>query len=160
TYDFRLNSRLFATLNKDTTPTGEVVSVSGTAFDFQHPKKLGEVFASDFRQSTMVGGIDHPFLLKKQADLLNAAELTSPDEKVSIQVKTDASGIVIFTANFGEDGPEMRGKKLVDHGGITFETQELPGAERLESFGDVTLEPNQVREFVTEYKINKHKEIE
>ena len=53
-----LNSRLFATLNKDTTPTGEVVSVSGTAFDFQHPKKLGEVFASDFRQSTMVGGID------------------------------------------------------------------------------------------------------
>ena len=54
----------------------------------------------------------------------------------------------------------MRGKKLVDHGGITFETQELPGAERLESFGDVTLEPNQVREFVTEYKINKYKEIE
>ncbi len=51
-------------------------------------------------------------------------------------------------------------KKLVDHGGITFETQELPGAERLESFGDVTLEPNQVREFVTEYKINKYKEIE
>ncbi len=67
---------------------------------------------------------------------------------------------MIFTANFGEDGPEMRGKKLVDHGGITFETQELPGAERLESFGDVTLEPNQVREFVTEYKINKYKEIE
>ena len=33
-----LNSRLFATLNKDTTPTGEVVSVSGTAFDFQRPK--------------------------------------------------------------------------------------------------------------------------
>jgi aldose 1-epimerase len=149
-----LNSRLFATLNKDTTPTGEVVSVSGTAFDFQHPKKLGEVFASDFRQSMMVGGIDHPFLLKKQPDLLKAAELTSPDEKVSIQVKTDASGIVIFTANFGEDGPKMRGKKLVNHGGITFETQELPGAERLESFGDVTLEPNQVREFVTEYKIN------
>ena len=27
----------------------------------------------------------------------------------------------------------MRGKKLVDHGGITFETQELPGAERLEN---------------------------
>ena len=48
----------------------------------------------------------------------------------------------------------MRGNKLVNHGGITFETQELPGAERLESFGDVTLEPNQVREFVTEYKIN------
>ena len=40
---------------------------------------------------------------------------------------------MIFTANFGEDGPEMRGNKLVNHGGITFETQELPGAERLES---------------------------
>ncbi len=44
-------------------------------------KKLGEVFASDFRQSMIVGGIDHPFLLKKQSGLLNAAELTSPDEK-------------------------------------------------------------------------------
>ncbi len=44
----------------------------------------------------IVGGIDHPFLLKKQSGLLNAAELTSPDEKVSIQVKTDASGIVIL----------------------------------------------------------------
>ena len=56
-----LNSRLFATLNKDTTPTGEVVSVSGTAFDFQHPKKWVRYSPVIFRQSMMVGGIDHPF---------------------------------------------------------------------------------------------------
>ncbi|RCN90135.1 galactose-1-epimerase, partial [Enterococcus faecium] len=32
--------------------------------------------------------------------------------------------------------------------------QTPPVSDNPESFGDVTLEPNQVREFVTEYKIN------
>lgn len=150
-----LNSRLFATLNKDTTPTGAVASVNGTAFDFQTPKPLAEVFESDFHQAKMVDGMDHPFLLKKQEGLLEAAELTSPDNKVAINVRTNASGIVLFTANFGEEGPMMRGKKLVHHGGITFEAQEIPGSEHLESFGDVSLKANEVRTYITEYQIKK-----
>ena len=35
--------------------------------------------------------------------------------------------MVIFTANFGPETPEMRGRKLAHHGGITFETQTAPG---------------------------------
>ena len=59
-----------------------------------------------------------------------AARLTSPDKRIQVDIATDASSVVIFTANFGTETPEMRNRKLAHHGGITFETQTAPGAER------------------------------
>ncbi|MEQ7179896.1 aldose epimerase family protein [Enterococcus thailandicus] len=154
-HELWLASQFFAPLQKDLIPKGKVAPVKGTAFDFTTPKVLSDVFISDFPQAKMVGGMDHPFFLQKTGQMNQVAKLTSPDKKVAIQVATNVGSIVLFTANFGDDAPVMRGDKLVNHGGITFETQEAPGSERFESFGDITLLPNQAREFVTEYQIKK-----
>ncbi len=63
-----------------------------------------------------------------------AARLTSPDKKIQVDIATDASSMVIFTANFGPETPEMRGRKLAHHGGITFETQTRSEERRVGSF--------------------------
>lgn len=87
-----------------------------TAFDFQTEKALAEVFASDFEQKNLCNGLDHPFFLKESNLDIPAAKLTSPDGKIELSVSTDSSSVVIFTANFGDEGPEIRGKKLANHG--------------------------------------------
>lgn len=149
-----LNSAAFAPLRKDVIPTGEKAPVSGTPFDFQTAKPLADVFESDFEQTNQYNGIDHPFFLKDQRLDTPAARLTSPDGTIELTVSTDASSIVIFTANFGEDGPEFQGNQLADHGGITFETQIAPGAEQFPDFGSITLPANEPFETTTEYKIH------
>lgn len=148
-----LNSTAFAPLRQDSIPTGEKASTVGTAFDFQKGKKLAEVFASDFDQKKQVDGIDHPFFLDENDLAIPAAKLLSPDGTTELTVATDLSSIVIFTANFGTDAPEMHGKQLANHGGITFETQTAPGAEQYTDFGSIRLAANEPFETITEYKL-------
>lgn len=153
-----VNSHAFAELRPDSIPTGEQIEVTGTPFDFQTPTKLTTVFTSDFPQKELFDGIDHPFFLKETGLDKTAASLLSPDEIIKVSVRTDASSIVIFTANFGEDTPEMRGQRLANHGGITFETQIAPGAERYPSFGDISLVPETPFETITEFKLEAREE--
>ncbi|MFS1126248.1 galactose mutarotase, partial [Enterococcus faecalis] len=54
--------------------------------------------------------------------------------------------------------PEMRGRKLAHHGGITFETQTAPGAERFSAFGSIHLKAGTAFETVTEFKIKTREE--
>lgn len=148
-----LNSSYYAPLRSDSIPTGEKVAVTNTAFDFQVAKTLDTVFSSNFDQKELFNGIDHPFFLDNSSLQERAARLTSPDGLITLEVFTDASSIVIFTANFGEDTPEMHGKTLADHGGITFETQTAPGAEQFPAFGSISLTADQPYETTTRFKI-------
>ncbi|MGM9903386.1 galactose mutarotase [Enterococcus sp. 10A9_DIV0425] len=153
-----LNSATFAPLREDSIPTGEQVAVQDTPFDFQTPKTLDTVFTSDFDQKNLFDGIDHPFFLNETGLDRTAAYLISPDGKIKVSVATDAPSIVVFTANFGEDTPEMHGARLSHHGGITFETQIAPGAEQFPSFGTMALAPETVFETTTEFKIDAREE--
>ncbi|MFC4770383.1 aldose epimerase family protein [Enterococcus hermanniensis] len=148
-----LNSSNYAPLRSDSIPTGEKVTVTDTAFDFQVAKTLDRVFSSNFEQKVLFNGIDHPFFLNSSNLQELAAKLSSPDGLIELEVFTDASCIVIFTANFGENTPEMHGKNLADHGGITFETQTAPGAEQFSTFGSISLLANQPYETTTRFKI-------
>ncbi|MFV0559433.1 MAG: aldose epimerase family protein [Enterococcus sp.] len=149
-----VNAKQYAPLRKDSIPTGELVAVADSAFDFTKPRKLQEMFDdTSFKQKQLVDGIDHPFFLRESGLETSAAKLISPDELVSVTVETTEPSVVIFTANFGENTPEMHGEKLANHGGITFETQEAPGSEQFESFGNILLSANEIMETTTEFKI-------
>lgn len=143
----------FAVLNTDNTVTGEKRKLAGTAFDFRTAKPLKTCFEfTGDPQKDMVSGIDHPFFLTHKSDV--DAILESPDKNVSIEVQTDQDTIVIFTANFGAEKRILHGKNLVNHGGITFETQAAPGAIEFEDFGNIVLRPDTTYQAKTVYKVN------
>lgn len=154
-----LDSESFAPLRPDSIPTGEKASVAQTAFDFQTPQKLATVFTSQFEQKQLVDGIDHPFFLNNPGMNHVSAYLLSPDEQIKVSIMTDSPSVVIFTANFGQDTPEMHGKKLANHGGITFETQIAPGAEQYPAFGNIHLAAHTPFETTTEFKIDTREGI-
>ncbi|GCF95629.1 aldose 1-epimerase [Enterococcus florum] len=148
-----LNSAYFAPLRPDLIPLGEKQAVNGTDFDFQIEKALGPVFSGKFGQKELFDGLDHPFFLNDPRLNVPSAKLTSPDKQVAVTVKTEASSVVVFTANFGENGPEMRGKTLAHHGGITFETQTAPGAEQFPAFGSIWLKAGQPMQTTTIFQL-------
>lgn len=143
----------FAVVNEDTTVTGELRSVSETPFDFRQSKTMKQVFETNYEQNSLVNGLDHPFILNHTGFVKPQAIITAPDKELSIEMYTDRPAVVIFTAQF-EEGPEIRGKKLVHHGGITLETQVSPGAVEFDGFGDIVLYPETTYQSRTMYKIN------
>lgn len=136
-----LDSPAFAEITEDVLPTGEKIAVEGTAFDFQTAKEVHTLFASQEPQMLLVGGLDHPFFLDESRRNKPQAQLQNADQSLTVSMDTNQSSVVIFTANFGDEGPLLHGKKLVDHGGITFETQTAPGAEQFPAFGSFVIQP-------------------
>jgi aldose 1-epimerase len=150
----QIASEEFAPVNEDTTVTGQKRSVIGTSYDFRTPKKLKLTFGSCDTEVEKVKGIDHPFFLTSSNLDQLAAKLISPDEKIEVEVYTEEPAVVVYTANYVDDVPLMHGEKLIQHGGITFETQVAPGAIEFENFGNIILRADENYTSQTKYKIS------
>ena len=146
----KLQSKEYVAVDSEVIPTGEIVPVAGTNFDFTQGKTLGEFFVQVNAQSSGIDGLDHPFILSEEQP---QAVLTSADSKVSVEMTTDDPAVVIFTANFGSQGPTMRGQKLVHHGGITLETQVPPGVTDYPEWGSAILRPEKDMNKRTIYRL-------
>ena len=60
-----VNSDFITPVNDTLIPTGELLSVSDTPFDFRNPQKVGLYIDYPHKQLKIAGGYDHNFLLKK-----------------------------------------------------------------------------------------------
>lgn len=153
-HELFVDANKFAVVDNDTAVTGELRSVADTPFDFRRSQKMNQVFQTTYEQNNLVNGLDHPFLLNQTGFDKPQAIITAPEKDLTVEMYTDRPAVVIFTAQFGNDGPEVRGKKLVHHGGVTLETQVSPGAVEFEGFGDIVLYPKTTYQSRTVYKIN------
>ncbi|WYJ98729.1 galactose mutarotase [Enterococcus sp. DIV0212c] len=143
----------FAVVDEDTTVTGELRSVEETPFDFKEPKSVEQVFQTTYEQNSLVDGLDHPFMLNQTGFDAPQAVITAPEKDLTVEMYTDRPAVVIFTAQFGNNGPEVRGQKLANHGGITLETQVSPGAVEFDGFGNIELYPDAPYQSRTIFKI-------
>lgn len=120
-------------------PTGEILSVEGTPFDFRTPKVLAEVVNdTTFEQIKNATGIDHNFCLNtydhatgKGDDTQVAATLYSPETGIVLEVYTNEPGIQVYTGNFqgvGRDADILRkhGVKYPKHVSVCLESQKYP----------------------------------
>lgn len=146
-------SRFVPLLDKSEVVRGDIAELAGTDLDLRSGKRLSEVFQSTMEQVILVDGLDHPFLLDEPSIEKEQARLSF--EELSISVYTDRPSIVIFSANFGESGAVYQGKKEVNHGGITFETQVAPGSQQIPELGDITLKAGEKYYSKTIYKLHK-----
>ena len=152
THKLQVAADKFVVVGEDTTATGEIRSVTNTPFDFQMPQQMTQAYDADYEQNVLVDGLDHPFIFSKDANAPQAV-ITAPDESIRVEMTTTEPSVVIFTAQFGESAPIMRGQKLAQHGGITLETQVLPGAVEFEGFGTIILQPSDRFTSETVYKV-------
>lgn len=141
--------------NAFTCPTGRILPVAGTPFDFTKPKAIGTDIAADDPQVKMAGGYDHNFVLDKEdGQLARAATAASPVSGICMDTYTTQPGMQLYTANFiqndtnaGKDGVQYQ-----QYNAFCLETQHFPCAPSHPEFPSVVLRPDEEYHHTTVYQ--------
>lgn len=143
----------FFTPNSDECmPTGEILSVSGRAFDLRKPTKMSHVYTSDDEQVKLFGGFDHNFCLRGRG-FRKVASITGDKSGITMETYTDLPGVQIYTGNFLDGAVACKdGIKYDMHYGICFETQFFPNTPAISHFPSTVLKKGDKYDTTTEYK--------
>lgn len=149
----KLKSNKFLELDHELIPTGKVLDVKDTPFDFTKERCIKSGANSNHEQNVLVGrGYDHPFLLDSKHD--EEIVLKDPDNGRTLIVETDEVGVIVYSGNgLGEEG-SIRGVPLKKHLGICLETQGLPNAVHHPTFPSVILNKDEKYHSITKYRFD------
>ena len=124
----RIPAESFTENDADCLPTGTVLSVEGTPFDFRESKEIGRDMDVDCPQLRNGKGYDHNFILDGGDGEKVAAELYSPDTGIAMTVRTTMPGVQFYSGNV-LDGPVGKsGVPYETNMGLCLETQYFPNA--------------------------------
>lgn len=141
----------FCAIDKEAIPTGEIIDVKNTAFDFTSPKIIGKDLNADDEQLKNVGGYDHPFILNEH----NSPQIIFTDLQSGriLEISTSEPVVVIYSANSLKDDLILSsGVKSKKHLGICFETQYYVDAINQTNFPTFILQPGEVYNTYSKYK--------
>jgi len=126
-------------------PTGKIVPVAGTPFDFTVAKVVGDEIDADNEQLRIGSGWDHNWVLNHPGDLTNlAAECICPSTGIVLDVYTDQPGLQIYSGNF-LDG-SINGKHGIPYQrrtAICLESQHYPDSPNHPEFPSTVLRPGE-----------------
>ena len=135
----------------DTTliPTGELMPVQGTPFDFRTPHAIGE--RVDQRQNTQIrfgNGYDHNFVLNRGGAapdaLVLAARVVEPTSGRTMEISTTEPGIQFYSGNFLDGSITGKGGAVYHFRyGLALETQHFPDSPNHPNFPTTILRPGQ-----------------
>ena len=81
-------------------PTGELMDVTNTPFDFRRAHTIGERIGDPHDQLRRARGYDHCYDLGTDKTLKSAAFVTEASSGRTLEVLTDAPGLQLYTGNF------------------------------------------------------------
>ena len=119
-------------------PTGELLPVEGTPFDFRTLHAIGKTINSDYPQLANCGTYDHNFVINGTG-LREAAVLQSKDSGIRVTCFTDQPGIQVYIAATESDLIGKYGEKYPRFGNVCLETQHFPDSINQEAFPSVVL---------------------
>jgi aldose 1-epimerase len=133
-------------------PTGEIMPVNDTPFDFRTFKSLGKDINQGHEQLKNAGGYDHNFVLNEHSNSLwLAATLKEPVSGRVMEVHTTEPGLQVYTAN-GVNIVGKNGKKYGPFSAVCLETQHYPDSPNNAHFPSCVLEPGRDYNSSTTYK--------
>lgn len=147
----------FTPVNKTMIPTGELLNVQGTPFDFRQPHAIGERINSNDDQLVLGRGYDHNFVLNRAADsgLELAARVSEPITGRVLEVLTTEPGVQFYTANFLDGTLTGKGGKVYGpRSAFCLETQHFPDSPNKPDFPSVVLKPGEHYQTTTVYRFS------
>jgi aldose 1-epimerase len=145
-HEIQIHADRFTPTDEKSIPTGELVSVAGTPFDFRTLTPIGARIADKDQQLIYGFGYDHNWVLNKTnpADLILAATVVDPISGRQLDVITTEPALQFYSGNL-LDGSAI-GKGGIRYGkyaGICLETQHYPDSPNQPSFPSTELKPGQ-----------------
>ena len=147
----QINAEFYTPNNNEGMPTGEVLSVAGTPFDFRAPKPIGQDIDADFEQIQMFNGFDHNYAISGRGYRL-AAIAKSLETGITMQVYTNQPAMQLYTANALTAGVHKGDKEYAVHDAFCLETQVFPNAMAHSHYPAPLLKKGHTYKHVTEYR--------
>jgi len=132
-------------------PSGEVVPVAGTAFDFRDMRAIGDAIAE-----VDGGGYDHCFVLdgnSESGEPKFCAKVIDPKSGRTLEVTTTMPGVQLYTANHLK--PKLispGGRPYGPHHGFCLETQYFPDTPNQPDFPGSLLKPDRKYQHTTVFR--------
>ena len=158
----QINAQSITAVDKGLIPTGELMIVADTPFDFNSPKTIQSGLDQEHEQLTLGNGFDHNFVLdqtkKNSEGLIVAAKVSEPESGRIMEVFTSEPGVQFYGGNF------MDGKTIGKNGGsydyrgaICLETQHFPDSPNKKNFPSTLLGPGEEYSSICIYKFSVEK---
>ena len=126
----KLFAERFAENDSGCLPTGKLLWVDGTPFDFREEKEIGTDIGADDVQLKRAGGYDHNYVLTGK----KAAVLYSEESGIEMTVETDLPGMQFYTGNFLTEQKGKNGSMIHKRDAACFETQLFPNGMNCYAF--------------------------
>ena len=94
----QINAARMTACSPDLLPTGELLPVDGTPFDFRTPKPIGQDIDADNIYISYPHGYDHNFCLDGEG-FRQAAVTTGDESGITMETWTDLPGMQFFSSN-------------------------------------------------------------
>lgn len=141
--------------NEKSIPTGEILPVEGTPFDFTTEKPIGRDIHADHEQIGYSHGYDHNFALDRTGDgMAHAGYAYSDESGIRMDVYTDCLAMQLYSAN-GIGGQIGKGNaQYPDQGAFCLETQYFPNSINEPNFVTPVFDAGEVYESKTLYRFS------
>lgn len=150
----QINADFFIPIDETSIPTGEILKVADTPFDFRSAKPLGKDIDADDEQIKNGAGYDHCFVLnkKEEGEFSFAAKVREPNSGRTMEVYTTEPGMQVYTDNWADGYKGQLGATFPRRSAICFECQHFPDSPNRPYFPSVILEPGREYNQRTVYK--------
>lgn len=143
-----INADRYTPVDETKIPTGAIVPVAGTPFDFRRPTRIGAHVDDENAQLKIGGGYDHNLVLNRPATsgsapaLVWAARVYEPVTGRTLTVSTTEPGLQLNSAN-ALDGTitGKSGHVYATRTGLCLETQHFPDSPNHANFPSTILRP-------------------
>ena len=154
-----VNADFYLPTDDTSIPTGEILKVEGTPFDFRTPKPVGQDIDADDEQIRNGHGYDHCFVLNKKeaGELSFAARIKEPKSGRTMEVYTTEPGVQMYSDNWADGYSGQHGATFPRRSAICFECQHFPDSPNRPYFPSVVLRPNERYKQKTVYKFGVEK---
>ncbi len=143
----------YTPVDRNCCPTGEVLSVDDTVFDFRDGRVIGEEIdeVPDFE---ITAGYDHNFILNGEEGSMNmAATATGELSGISMDVFTTKPAIQFYAGNMMDDVKGKNGAMYSKRHGFCLETQVTPNCHNIPELGNAFLKKGEVYSDFTIFNI-------
>ena len=138
-----INADFYLPIDENSIPTGEILKVEGTPFDFRTAKPVGQDINADDEQIKNGAGYDHCYVLnkKEEGELSFAARLEEPVSGRTMDVYTTEPGMQLYSDNWADGYKGQHGATFPRRSAVCFECQHFPDSPNRPYFPSVILEP-------------------
>ena len=146
-HEIMIDAGSFSEIDSSLIPTGKLIPVEGTPFDFRKARPIGARIDDGGEQLGRAGGYDHNYVLEQRF----AARVFAPASGIAMEVFTTEPGIQFYSGNFLDGLVGKKGHRYGRRSGFCLETQHFPDSPNHPEFPSTILRPGNLFQSRTAY---------